>query len=95
MKKFLKIIGLYLLFGAAFAVIASVTGMFEGFMAVPGLGLNSYLSMLLIITAVWLPSLVVVMFSDIVYFPFAHAKIIVAAIILLFLLLCMRILRKK
>lgn len=95
MKKFLKIIGLYLLSGAVFSAVASATGMFEGFMAVPGLGFNSYLSMMIIIAAVWLPSLVMVMFSDVVYFPFAYTKIIIAAIILMFLLLCLRILRKK
>lgn len=95
MKKFLKITGLYLLFGAVFAVIASVTGMFEGFMAVSGLGLTSYLLMIPVIMVLWMPSLAIVLFSDVVYFPFAYAKVIVAAIILLFVLLGVRIIRKK
>jgi len=95
MKKFLKIIGLYILFGAILAIIVSVTGAFEGFMAVPSLGMNSFFALVLVIVAIWLPSLAIVLFSNVAYFPFAYAKVIIAVIIVAFVLMCVYILRKK
>lgn len=95
MKKFFKITGLYLLFGAVFAAVASATGMFTGFMAVSSLGISSLLAMAAVIMLIWLPALVLILPSAKVYFPFAYAQIIFAAIIIAFILLSVRILRKK
>ena len=95
MKKLFKIIGIYILFGMILALLAAVTGSFEGFMAIPSLGMNSFLSLMLVIVLIWLPSLVVVLVSNVVYFPFAYAKLIIAAVVVAFLVLCVRIIRKK
>ena len=95
MKKFCKIIGLYILFGAVIAAVAAITGAFEGFMAIPSLGMSSFLSSMLVVVLIWLPSLVMVLLSDTVYFPFAYSKAIIAAVVIAFLLLSVRIVRKK
>ena len=95
MKKFFKIIGLYLFFGAVLAAVAANTGMFNGFMAVPSLGINSFLAMIAVIVLVWLPSLVLIFPEAEVYLPIPYIKLIVAAIIVVFLLLLVRIIRKK
>ena len=95
MKKFFKIIGLYLFFGAVLAAVAANTGMFNGFMAVPSLGINSFLAMIAVIVLVWLPSLVLIFPAAEVYLPIPYIKLIVAAIIVVFLLLLVRIIRKK
>jgi len=44
---------------------------------------------------IWLPALVLIFPSAELYFPFAYAQIIIAAIIIAFILLSVRILRKK
>lgn len=93
MKKFFKIIALYILIGAVLAVLASVFGAFESFTMI--LGTGSYLIMMLTVMAGWLPFVVTALLSDIVYFPFAYAKAVIVVVIIAFLLLCMRILRKK
>jgi len=80
---------------AVFAAVASATGMFNGFMAVSSLGISSLLAMAAVIMLIWLPALVLIFPSAEVYFPFVYAQAIIAAIILLFILLCVRILRKK
>lgn len=95
MKKFLKIIGLYLFFGAVFAAVAAATGMFTGFMAVQSLGVNSFLATIAVIMLVWLPSLVLILPSAEMYLPAPYIKLIIVAIIVVFILLTVRILRKK
>ncbi|MBR2028832.1 MAG: hypothetical protein IKA10_07610 [Oscillospiraceae bacterium] len=95
MKKFLKIIGLYLWFGALLAFIASGTGMFNGFMAFHSLGTTSFLAMIAVIMLVWLPSLVLILPSAEMYLPVPYIKLIIAAIIVVFIFLLVRILRKK
>ena len=98
LKKILKIIGLYLLFGIIIALIVStfggayqklLIGQSMGNMDFMGfLFLNSYVALL------WLPMIVVMFFSKINFFSSIYIKIVSIVIVIVFMLLCIRIIRK-
>ena len=98
LKKILKIIGLYLLFGIIIALIVSTfggayqklpIGQSMGSMDFSGfLFLNAYVALL------WLPMIIVMFFSKINFFSSIYIKIAVLLIVFVFLLLCIRIIRK-
>ena len=98
LKKILKIIGLYLLFGIIIALIVStfggayqklLIGQSMGNMDFMGfLFLNSYVALL------WLPMILVMFFSKINFFSSIYIKIVSIVIVIVFLLLCIRIIRK-
>ena len=98
LKKTLKIIGLYLLFGIIIALIVStfggayqklLIGQSMGSMDFSGfLFLNAYVALL------WLPMIIVMFFSKINFFSSIYIKIAVLLIVFVFLLLCIRIIRK-
>lgn len=98
LKKILKIIGLYLLFGIIIALIVStfggayqklLIGQSMGSMDFSGfLFLNAYVALL------WLPMIIVMFISKINFFSSIYIKIAVILIVFVFLLLCIRIIRK-
>lgn len=98
LKKILKIIGLYILFGIIIALIVStfggayqklLIGQSMGNMDFSGfLFLNGYVALL------WLPMIVVMIFSKINFFSSIFVKIASIVIVIVFLLLCIKIIRK-
>ena len=98
LKKILKIIGLYLLFGIIIVLIVStfggayqklLIGQSMGSMDFSGfLFLNAYVALL------WLPMIIVMFISKINFFSSIYIKIAVILIVFVFLLLCIRIIRK-
>ena len=98
LKKKLKIIGLYLLFGIIIALIVSTSGgAYQKLLIGQSMGnmdfmgflfLNSYVALL------WLPMIVEMFISKINFFSSIYIKIAVILIVFVFLLLCIRIIRK-
>ena len=98
LKKILKIIGLYLLFGIIITLIVSTFGgAYQKLLIGQSMGnmdfkdflfLNSYVALL------WQPMIVVMFFSKINFYSSIYIKIASIVIVIVFLLLCIRIIRK-
>ncbi|MGN1404862.1 MAG: hypothetical protein ACI4WM_01220 [Erysipelotrichaceae bacterium] len=98
LKKILKIIGLYILFGIIIALIVSTFGgAYQKLLVGQSMGsmdfsdflfLNGYVALL------WLPMIVMMFFSKINFFSSIYIKIASIVIVIVFLLLCIRIIRK-
>lgn len=96
MKKALKVVGLYLLFGAIIAITISVFGGYEDLLINKTMGNMSilgYMILMLTIIAFWLPSLVFILFSKNIYLTFAYTKPILVAVIAVFILLSVYIVK--
>ena len=93
MKKVFKIIGLYLFFGLLINVFVSVFGLYTG---MTGLGLVTASEYIVISTIIfgicWLPFCISVIASpDMLYFASPIGKFLVVLVIIMFAVLCSRI----
>lgn len=98
MKKFFKILALYLLFGIIIALAITIfggqrfliNGLTLGFM-----NINDYLLLTLYVIVLWLPLCVIVLFSKINLFKNAYITSITIIILIIFVLLSVLILTRK
>ncbi len=98
MKKVLKIIGLYLLFGIAIAAVISVCGVYKTMVINQSMGPMStaeYLSVAGWFAAIWLPVAIFELTSQYKTFVFPFATPIIAGVVGLFLLFSLKIILKK
>lgn len=98
LKKILKIIGLYILFGIIISLIVSTFGgAYQKLLVGQSMGSMDFSSFLFLngyVALLWLPMIVVMFFSKINFFSSIYIKIASIVIVIVFLLLCIRIIRK-
>ena len=98
LKKTLKIIGLYLLFGIIIALIVSTFGgAYQKLLIGQSMGNMDFMGFLFLnayVALLWLPMIIVMFISKINFFSSIYIKIAVILIVFVFLLLCIRIIRK-
>ncbi|MBR2503191.1 MAG: hypothetical protein IKB62_03605 [Oscillospiraceae bacterium] len=98
-KKLLKIAGLYLLFGFVIAVVFSAFGGYRDFVINQVLGPMTtieYIGVLASVSVVgWFPIFVNEITSEFKVFAFPYSTYVVTAVVVIFLLLCLRIIFKK
>ena len=98
-KKLLKIAGLYLLFGFIIAVVFSAFGGYKDFVINQVLGSMTtieYIGVLASVSVIgWFPIFANEITSEFKVFAFPYSTYIIPAVVVIFLLLCLRILFKK
>ena len=98
-KKALKIVGLYLLFGFIIAVVFSVFGGYRDFVINQVLGPMTtfeYIGVLASVSVVgWFPIFINDITSVFKVFAFPYATQVITATVIIFLLLCLRIIFKR
>ncbi len=98
LKKLLKIILLYVLFGILISCIVSVCGGYQNLLIEQTMGnmnLFEYICILAYIVLLWCPMMLFMMFSNINFLNSLYLKISAILIIIVFFILCIRILSKK
>ncbi|MEG0090531.1 MAG: hypothetical protein RSA20_01810 [Oscillospiraceae bacterium] len=100
MKKFMKILAIYLLFGIVFAIIITVSGGYQNTVVSPtaiGLTTVQYVMAMFGVMVFWLPVVIFLFFSKGNYLSFSHPKIVLGGICFVFVcssLLAIRVSKK-
>lgn len=97
-KKLLKISALYLLFGLIIAVVFTVCGGYREYVINRTLGAMTtfeYIWVVGMVSLGWLPTAIFELQSSVKVFRFPYATPIIAAVVILFFIFCLRIILKK
>ena len=93
-----KVFLIYILFGMAIAALLTASGAYTSLVVEGTLGTmtsGTYMALMGIVTIGWLPALVTVMVSKRMYVSLPGGKLIPAAVLLVFMVLCRFFTKRK